>query len=64
MAHRPDGNGKGDQPRPLSVDTQTFDNNWDSIFGKKEKLYDEKGLSRILLHKDGKTIVLWERNDN
>lgn len=26
--------GKGDKPRPLSVDTKTFDSNWDRIFGK------------------------------
>ncbi len=26
-------NGKGDTPRPLSVDQQTFANNWDRIFG-------------------------------
>jgi hypothetical protein len=30
-------NGKGDTPRPLSVDTETFSSNWDRIFGKKEK---------------------------
>ena len=28
--------GKGDRPRPYSVDQKTFDNNWDAIFGKKE----------------------------
>lgn len=27
--------GKGSRPRPLSVDAQTFSNNWDSIFKKK-----------------------------
>ena len=27
--------GKGSSPRPYSVDKQTFDNNWDKIFGKK-----------------------------
>lgn len=26
--------GKGSKPRPLSVDQETFDNNWDSIFKK------------------------------
>lgn len=29
--------GKGSRPKPYSVDQQTFDNNWDRIFGKKEK---------------------------
>lgn len=28
--------GKGDSPRPFSVDLKTFDNNWDTIFGKKK----------------------------
>ena len=26
--------GKGDTPRPLSVDQKTFENNWDLIFNK------------------------------
>ncbi len=26
--------GKGDKPRPLSVDRKTFDDNWDKIFKK------------------------------
>lgn len=34
---RPDGNGKGDKPRPLSIPLEQFDNNWDSIFKKKDK---------------------------
>lgn len=28
--------GKGSAPRPFSVDSETFANNWDSIFGKKK----------------------------
>lgn len=32
--------GKGDRPRPLSVDTKTFDSNWDRIF-KKENSNEE-----------------------
>lgn len=27
--------GKGSAPRPFSVDQNTFANNWDLIFGKK-----------------------------
>ena len=27
--------GKGSKPRPLSVDSKTFDDNWSAIFGKK-----------------------------
>ena len=34
--------GKGSRPRPYSVDQKTFDNNWDSIFGKKKKTDQEK----------------------
>lgn len=32
-------NGKGDTPRPLSIDIETFNNNWERIFGKQEKQY-------------------------
>ena len=28
--------GKGSKPRPLSVDRQIFDENWDRIFGKSD----------------------------
>lgn len=28
--------GKGSKPRPFSVSQETFDNNWDAIFKKKE----------------------------
>lgn len=34
---RPDGNGKGDKPRPLGVPLEVFDANFDAIFGKKVK---------------------------
>lgn len=27
-------NGKGDTPRPFSVDRETFESNWDRIFSK------------------------------
>jgi hypothetical protein len=29
--------GKGDMQRPLVVDIEQFDNNWDAIFNKKDK---------------------------
>lgn len=35
-------NGKGDKTRPLSVDKQTFDTNWDAIFGKRKKTIIEQ----------------------
>lgn len=31
---RPDGNGKGDKPRPLGVPMEVFDSNWETIFKK------------------------------
>jgi hypothetical protein len=33
---------KGSAPRPKSVDIKTFDNNWDAIFGKKNKTEEVK----------------------
>ena len=30
--------GKGSKPRPFSVDQETFENNFDKIFGKKNTL--------------------------
>jgi hypothetical protein len=35
--------GKGSKPRPFSVDKETFDNNFDKIFGKKE---DNTGVTQ------------------
>jgi hypothetical protein len=33
--------GKGDMQRPLGVDIEQFDNNWDAIFKRKQnELYD------------------------
>jgi len=28
-------NGKGDKPRPISVDRDTFEKNWERAFGRK-----------------------------
>ena len=38
MFRKPDGAGKGDAPRP--TDWDKFSENFDSIFGKKEKKDD------------------------
>lgn len=35
-------NGKGDTPRPISVDNRTFENNWERTFGSKQKKLDKK----------------------
>jgi len=40
--------GKGSNPRPFSVDQDTFASNWDRIFGKKE----EKTESEQTEHND------------
>jgi hypothetical protein len=34
--------GKGSRARPFEVEKEQFSNNWDSIFGKKEKTTEEK----------------------
>lgn len=34
-------NGKGDKPRPFSVDRDTYEDNWDRIFKKKSKQDDD-----------------------
>ena len=36
-------NGKGDTPRPLSVDTETYKSNWEQTFGNTP----EKNRARI-----------------
>jgi tetrahydromethanopterin S-methyltransferase subunit B len=36
-------NGKGDTPRPLSVDTETYKSNWEQTFGNTP----EKARTRI-----------------
>lgn len=37
--------GKGDKPRPYSVDRKTFENNWEAIFGDKQKNKEESQAS-------------------
>ena len=33
--------GKGSRPRPYTVDRKTFENNWDAIFGDKQKKQEQ-----------------------
>ncbi len=40
--------GKGSKPRPFSVDQDTFENNWNSIFNSKKKTDQEKQLDAIM----------------
>lgn len=34
----PSDAGKGSTPRPFSIDKETFDKNWDTIFKRHEKI--------------------------
>ena len=36
--------GKGSKPRPISVNRDTFDSNWDRIFNNKIKKEDKKDV--------------------
>ena len=45
---RPDGNGKGDKPRPFSVTQKEYAERWDAIFRrdlKEEKVKNESSDS-------------------
>ena len=35
-------NGKGDTPRPISISTEQFQNNWERTFGSNKKKIDQK----------------------
>lgn len=35
-------NGKGDSPRPMSVDTDTYNDNWERTFGKTKEHPDKE----------------------
>lgn len=37
--------GKGSRARPLSVDRETYEGNWDRIFGKKDRR--ERALDQL-----------------
>jgi hypothetical protein len=41
--------GKGSKPRPFSVDQETFENNFDRIFGKKKKSEEEKFDEQVVM---------------
>lgn len=44
--------GKGDTPRPFSVDIKTYKNNWDNIFGKKDDTCEYSGLPSTQSYSD------------
>lgn len=41
--------GKGSKPRPFSVSQETYDSNWDKIFGKKKKTESEKFDEQVVM---------------
>jgi hypothetical protein len=45
--------GKGSKSRPLSVDLETFDDNWDRIFSQPDtKAIGDKVLRQVKEHMD------------
>ena len=34
--------GKGSAPRPIEIDRKKFEDNWDKVFGKKDKKDKDK----------------------
>jgi hypothetical protein len=42
MSHNYRDGGKGDKPRPFSIDLEKFSENFETIFGKKKKAIVEE----------------------
>jgi hypothetical protein len=40
--------GKGDSPRPYSVDQKTFESNWEATFGKKQKQQETQPEDQLI----------------
>ena len=40
---KPNGAGKGDKPRPMSISKKEYEKRWNKIFGKKEKEISDVG---------------------
>jgi hypothetical protein len=59
-------NGKGSKPRPFSVDRQTFENNWNAIFGTEiyQDMYDEtyNPLINPIAMKEPYSGINWIKN--
>ena len=36
MFKGPNGTGKGDEPRPMTISKKEYDKKWEKIFGKKK----------------------------
>ena len=52
-------NGKGSSPRPISVDRQTYEDNWERVFSlssaEREEL--EEVVARVKLQQDAKNFA-------
>jgi hypothetical protein len=55
------GNGKGDTPRPYSVTIDTYKNNFDRIFGKKDETCEYSGLPSTQSYADNNPYVALHR---
>ena len=53
--------GKGSKPRPLSVPRKQFDDNWDNIFGKKEKMCEYSGLPNTDTYKSANELTAFSQ---
>tara|TARA_R100001244_G_scaffold44624_1_gene40530 strand:- start:811 stop:936 length:126 start_codon:yes stop_codon:yes gene_type:complete len=38
MFKGPNGAGKGDEPRPMTISKKEYEKRWDKIFGKKKNV--------------------------
>lgn len=52
-------NGKGDTPRPLSVDRETFESNWERIFANSKNVDDHTEKDNYIA--ELKSGMFWER---
>tara|TARA_R100000995_G_C3382771_1_gene76752 strand:+ start:364 stop:504 length:141 start_codon:yes stop_codon:yes gene_type:complete len=42
MFNKPNGAGKGDEPRPMTISKEEYNKRYEKIFGKKKKVNNGK----------------------
>ena len=42
MFNKPNGAGKGDEPRPMTISKEEYNKRYEKIFGKKKKVINGK----------------------
>jgi len=42
MFNKPNGTGKGDEPRPMTISKEEYNKRYEKIFGKKKKVNNGK----------------------